>query len=111
MASPTPSADEVYQLTAHARSVVALSDTVRGRYRRRSHPSDPARREALADAHGRLVTVAEDLRRERIRAARDSEFAAAYGVILANASRQVRKERYSVYRMLNPGGTLWTPSA
>jgi hypothetical protein len=104
-----PSDEEVLSLTAHARSVVALSRTVRGHHRRRTRPDDPVRRAKLAERLGSLKEVSESLRRERIRASRCPEFDEQFGATLWSHSDLVKRERYKVYRMLNPGGQKWTP--
>ncbi len=107
MASPTPTAEEVQQLVSRAHAAAWHARTVRGQYRRRSHPGDALRRQELEQEHARLLGVAEELRRERIRAARDKQFGTLYGRRLCEASDAVKRERYSVYRMLNPGGHKW----
>lgn len=111
MASPTPGADAVLALLEDAKDAVAQSEQVRAGYRRRSDPGDPVRRQSLNMSLDRLKSVAEDLRRERIRAARDRQFRTLWGNALEDASRAVKRARYSTYRMLNPGGHRWTHSA
>lgn len=107
MASPTPTAEQIEALVQAAHATAAVAATARGRFRRRSLPGDPQRREVLGEVHGLLTEVAEDIRRERIRAARDKQFDRLYGRRLLEASNVVKHERYSVYRMLNPGGRKW----
>lgn len=108
MASPTPTASQMETILAVADEVAAEAARVRAAWRRNAPVDHPRRRLALNQAHKNLIGIAEPLRRERIRAARDAEFNAQWGERLQRASDRIKRERYAVYRMLNPGGHKWT---
>src|SRR5215211_295754 len=107
MASPTPRPHEVEELVERACRAADHAQKEANRWRRRGNPGDPVRRAQLELSHLRLTAVAEDLRIERIRASRDSQFYARHGQALRGASHRVKRARYRVYRMLNPGGHKW----